>query len=128
MTRERVADADADQGDGSATRALSSSDAEAVDLQTIGCPDKAACPASQVCCAQFQDGSVGLAFDDAGAIETSCQSSCTVGTSPLCSVDADCGDAGGICFKEPSTSARGFCTGSITPVFPTFPLADSGVP
>ncbi len=128
VDRSASHDASADHVDESPFAASSLIDAEVVDLQTIGCPDKAACPAGQVCCAQFQDGSFILSFDDAGAIETSCQSSCTAGTSPLCSADTDCGDAGGLCFKDPPTSARGFCTGSVTPAFPTFPFADGGVP
>jgi hypothetical protein len=121
-------DASPDHAEGGAAPAIVSRDAEAVDVQGVGCPDKAGCPAGRVCCAEFQDGSVVLAFDDAGALETSCHASCTVGTSPLCSVDADCGDAGGLCFKDPPNSARGFCTAGITPVFPTFPLGDGGVP
>jgi hypothetical protein len=98
----------ANRADGGVAAAGALGDAEAVDLATIGCPDRATCPAGNVCCAQFQDGGVIPAFDDAGAIETSCLSSCTAGTTPLCTSNADCGDAG-VCFTPP-TSSRGFCT------------------
>jgi hypothetical protein len=121
-------DASPAHAEGGPGAAVISQDAEVVDGKAVGCPDKAACPAGLVCCAEFEDGSVVLAFDDAGGLETSCRTSCTAGTSPLCSVDADCGDAGGLCFKDPPNSARGFCTAGITPTFPTFPLGDGGVP
>jgi hypothetical protein len=114
----------ADRDDGAVAAAGSLGDAEVVDLVTIGCPDRAACPAGYVCCAQFQDGGVIPAFDDAGAIETSCLSSCTTGTTPLCTSNADCGDAG-VCFRAPATSSRGFCT-PIPSILPTFPTGAGG--
>jgi hypothetical protein len=120
-------DASADGRDGSTVTASVPGDAEVADLEVIGCPDRAACPAGQVCCAQPLEGGAILGFDEAGALETSCRSSCTAGTAPLCASDSDCGDAGG-CFKDPPTSSFGFCAGAITPYFPTFPIGDSAVP
>ncbi len=120
-------DARADGRDGSTAMVSVPSDAQIADLEVIGCPDRAACPAGQVCCAQRLEGGVIVGFDEAGALETSCRSSCTPGTAPLCAADSDCGDAGG-CFKDPPTSSLGFCAGAITPFFPTFPIGDGAVP
>jgi hypothetical protein len=99
---------DAAGSDGTAAAATSFTDAEGVDIVTVGCPDQATCPTGLVCCATFQDGGVTIGLVDSGAIETSCLSSCTAGTTPLCVSDADCGDAG-VCLKEPAISARGAC-------------------
>lgn len=109
--------------DGSGDAAPSFADAEGVDIVTVGCPDQATCPTGLVCCATFQDGSVTIGFDEAGAIETSCLSSCPAGTTPLCLSDADCGDAG-VCLKEPSISARGACAPAT--LFPSSLFGDGG--
>jgi hypothetical protein len=109
--------------DGAVDSAESFVDADVVAHEPIGCPDRAACPADEVCCALFEDGGYVPAFDDAGAIETSCRPSCTAGTTPLCATNADCGDAG-TCFNpSPTTSPRGFC---VPPYFPRYPYGDSG--
>ncbi len=120
-------DGSADGGDGSAATVSVPSDAETADLEVIGCPDRAACPSGQVCCAHFLEDGAILGFDEAGSLETSCRSSCSAGTAPLCAADSDCGDAGA-CFKDPPTSSLGFCAGAITPFFPTFPTGDGGLP
>ena len=120
-------DASGDGRDGSTFTVGVQTDAETADIEVIGCPDRAACPAGQVCCAQPLEGGAILGFDEAGVLETSCRSSCTAGTAPLCAVDSDCGDAGG-CFKDPPTSSFGFCAGAITPFFPTFSIGDGAVP
>jgi hypothetical protein len=109
---------DVDGGDAgkAADGSLSLDDAEVVDVETVGCPDRAVCPATQVCCAVLlgDGGAIGIALDDAGALQTSCAPSCTAGTSPLCASDSDCVQSG-VCFKEPATSARGFCTAGFFP-------------
>jgi hypothetical protein len=98
-------------------------DAEVVALEPIGCPDRAACPADEVCCALFEDGGFVPAFDDAGGVETSCLSSCTAGTTALCATNADCGDAG-TCFNYSATThPGGFC---VPPYFPMFPSGAGG--
>ena len=114
---------DGASADGGAAAAMSFADAEGVDSVTVGCPDQATCPTGLVCCATFQDGSVIIGFVDAGAIETSCLSSCTAGTTPLCASNADCGDAG-VCYRQPSISARGAC-GPPGP-FPSSLFGDGG--
>jgi hypothetical protein len=93
----------------------------------VGCPDKARCAAGYVCCVEFGDSSIAPVIDDGGSLQTSCQPSCTAGTSPLCATDDDCGD-GGACFKAPSTSARGFCTVGAGSFLPSLPVNDAGVP
>jgi hypothetical protein len=109
--------------DGAVDSASSVGDAEVVVLDTIGCPDRSACPADEVCCALFEDGGFVPAFDDAGGLETSCRSSCTAGTTALCATNADCGDAG-TCFNySATTSPRGFC---VPPFFPMLPSGAGG--
>jgi hypothetical protein len=93
----------------------------------VGCPDRAHCAAGYVCCVEFGDSSLALAVDDGGDLQTSCQPSCTAGTSPLCATDDDCGDAGA-CFKAPSSSAWGFCTLSAESFLPSLPVNDAAVP
>ncbi len=93
----------------------------------LGCPDMARCAAGYVCCVEFGDSSIALVIDDGGSLQTSCQPSCTTGTSPLCATDDDCGE-GGACFKAPSTSARGFCTVSAGSFLPSLPVNDAGIP
>ena len=110
--------------DAAADSAGSFVDAQVVDLATVGCPDRAACPAGEVCCALFRDGGVVPAFDDAGALETSCRPSCTAGTTALCASNADCGDAG-LCIKNASISSRGICAPT-SPYYPPFPYGDGG--